>query len=134
MKKIITMILVMLVMSVVIPNCAWAQTYEETEENSKVIEELIDIGFGFDKDTGLWIIDTDEEYDWGEKDIVSASYNLITNSGNMIYQKYEKEEDEAEYELTVTYNIDFRWYIEEEDFGIVKCMIEANKFINDITF
>lgn len=134
MKKVITMIMMMLVMSMIIPVCAYAQTYEEADENRKVIEELMDNGFVFDKDTGLWMIDATEEYDWGEKDIVLASYNLITNSGNMIYQEYEKEEDEAEYELTVTYNIDFKWYADEEEFGIVKCVIDANKFLNDITF
>lgn len=132
MKKVITMIMLMLVMSMMIPVCAYAQTYEETEENSKVIEELIDIGFGFDKDTGLWIIDTAETYDWDEKDVVSASYNLITNSGTMVYQEYEKEEED--YNLVVTYNIDFKWYVDEEEFGIVKCVIDANKFMNDITF
>jgi len=130
MKKVITMIVIMLVMSMMIPNCALAQSYEEAD--NAVIEELIDLGFKFDKDTGLWILEADEVFDCGKKNVVSASYNLITNSGNMIDQEYEK--DEGDYELIITYNIDFKWYQEEEDFGIIKCIIEANKFVNDITF
>lgn len=134
MKKVITMIVIMLVMSMMIPNCALAQSYEEAGENSSIIEELMDLDFAYDTDTGLWIFNATDEYDWGEKDIVSANYNITTNSGSMIYQEFSKDEDGAEYELIVTYNIEFKWYAEEEDFGIVRCVIDASKFINDISF
>lgn len=135
MKNIITMILAVILFANVIP-AASAQTYEDAANNSVIIEELMYEDFVYDKDSGLWKLESTEEYEsCGEQVKYSAEYHLYDNYGTMTVLYYLSDGTEPkEYQLAATYDIKFKWFESEEDFGITSCNIETYQYVNDWLF
>lgn len=116
-----------------IPNCAHAQTYEEAVANEAIIDELFYEDFAFDADTGFWILhenDTDSE-DMG---IIDATYDMAKNEGKMTIIHKTYNEETKDYEMSETYDIIFKWYDEEEEFGIVTMNIQTHKYVDNLYF
>lgn len=131
MKKFITMILaIMLVMSM-IPNCAYAQSYEEAEENEVIIDELLCEDFRYDKDTNLWIFEGKEEDIDGIMEM-SATYNLYYNNGHIEFKYYIYGDTEAELKYAADGYIDFKWYPKDEEFGITSMKINEYEEIESM--
>lgn len=129
MKNIITMILAVILFVNIIP-AASAQTYEEAVANEAIIDELFYEDFAFDADTGLWILhenDTDAE-DMG---IIDATYDMAKNEGKMTVIHKTYNEETKDYDMSETYDIIFKWYAEEEEFGIVTMNIQTHKYVDD---
>jgi len=113
-----------------IPNCAHAQNYEEAVANEAIIDELFYEDFAFDADTGLWILhenDTDSE-DMG---IIDATYDMAKNEGKMTVIHKTYNEETKDYEMSETYDVIFKWYDEEEEFGIVTMNIQTHKYVDN---
>lgn len=127
MKKFIMILVIMLAMSMMIPSCAWAQTYEEAEENEIIIDELMYEDFRYDKDTNLWILEGKEEDIDGIMEM-SATYNLYYNNGHLEFKYYIYGDNEAELKYVADGWIDFKWYNKDEEFGITD--LHINEYEN----
>ena len=130
MKNIITMILAVILFANVIP-AASAQTYKEAVANEAIIDELLYEDFAFDADTGLWILhenDTDSE----DMAMIDATYDMAKNEGKMTIIHKTYNEKTKDYDMSETYDIIFKWYSEEEEFGIVTMNIQTHKFVDTL--
>lgn len=118
---------------VLVPTCAWAQTYEDAAKNSVIIEELMDADFVYDKDSGLWLIETTDEYS-DEQVKYSGEYNLYDNYGRMTVLFYLMDDDTNEYELAAKYDMTFKWFESDKEIGIVTCNIETYRYVGEWLF
>lgn len=116
MKKVITMIMMMLVMSMIIPVCAYAQTYEEAEMYDAVIEELLYEEFRYDAEGKMWILEQREDDSDEGYAMVKATYDMYYNLGNIDY-KYYLYDDNGD-RLATEATINFKWYEKHETFGM----------------
>lgn len=132
-KFLIVFGLLLQIWRVIFPACAWAQTYEDAAKNSVIIEELMDADFVYDKDSGLWLIDTIDE-DSDEKVKCSGEYNLYDNYGTMTVLFYLIDDDTNEYELAAKYNMTFKWFEDDEELGIATCNIETYRYVDEWLF
>lgn len=112
---------------------AYAQTYEDAAKNSVIIEELIDAGFVYDKDSDLWLIDATDEYS-DEQVKYSGEYNLYDNYGKMTILFYLMDDDTNEYELAAKYDMTFKWFESDEEIGVVTCNIETYRYVGEWLF
>lgn len=130
MKNIIAMILAVIMMVSFIPaQSAYAQTYEEAVANRAIIEELVDEGFALGADSNLWIYH-ETNVDDEEMGTIDATYDILKNEGTMkiIYKVYDKAT--KDFELAVEYTITFKWYPEEEEFWFTSVQIQTYRFVD----
>jgi hypothetical protein len=57
---------------------------------------------------------------------------MAKNEGTMTVIHSTYNEETKDYELSEEYTLIFKWYAEEEEFGIVTMNVQAYKFVDDI--
>ena len=64
--------------------------------------------------------------------IIDATYDMAKNEGTMTVIHSTYNEETKDYELSEEYTLIFKWYAEEEEFGIITMNVQAYKFVDDI--
>lgn len=113
-----------------IPNCAHAQAYEEAERNDAIINELMYEDFRYDADKNLWILEATEDDSEGVNEF-KATYNLYYNSGHIDMKYYKYGDTTLITSLAAEGTLDFKWFEDEEEFGIVDLHVKGYEYIGD---